>query len=136
MTLQFSTAVRNAWLNNMESTIGVSAVLQIFSGAPPANAAAADSGTLLAEIQLDSDWLAAAGSGAASVQAVPVSDLNANAAGTAGHFRLKESTKTTTHLQGTVTVTGGGGDMTIDNTAIALNQQVDLTSWTFTAPGA
>ncbi len=136
MALQFSVGVRNAWLNNMESTIGVSAVLQIYSGAPPANTAAAATGTLLAEIQLDSDWLAAAASGAASVQVVPNSDLNANAAGTAGHFRLLESTKTTVHIQGIVTVTGGGGDMEIDNTSIALNQQVDLTSWTFTAPGA
>jgi hypothetical protein len=35
-----------------------------------------------------------------------------------------------------VTATGGGGDMTLDNTSIASGQQVTITSFTITAGGA
>jgi hypothetical protein len=39
-------------------------------------------------------------------------------------------------IQGNVTATGGGGDMTIDNVSIAAGQQVTVTSFTLTAGGA
>ena len=55
MALQYSTAVRNARLDVVESTIGTSAVLKIRTGAAPANCAAADSGTVLATVNLPSD---------------------------------------------------------------------------------
>ena len=45
MALQYSTAVRNAQLDQVETTIGVSAVLKIRTGAAPATCATADSGT-------------------------------------------------------------------------------------------
>jgi len=64
MTIQLSTAVRNAQADAFESTTGTAAKLQIRSGAAPANCAAADSGTLLCEMTLPSDWLSAASSGA------------------------------------------------------------------------
>ena len=35
-------------------------------------------------------------------------------------------------MQGTVTLTGGGGDMTLDNTSIASGQAVNVTSFTLT----
>lgn len=63
MALQYSTAVRNARLDVVESTIGTSAVLKIRTGAAPANCAAADSGTVLATCTLPSDWMAAASGG-------------------------------------------------------------------------
>jgi hypothetical protein len=58
------------------------------------------------------------------------------AAGTAGHYRLTDNAGTTVHMQGTVTATGGGGDLTVDNTSIASGQAVNITGWTFTEPGA
>lgn len=44
MALQFSVTLRNNQLDQVESTTGTSAKLQIRTGAPPANTAAADSG--------------------------------------------------------------------------------------------
>ncbi len=132
MALQHSVAVRNAQLDAIETTIGTSAILEIRSGAPPADCATADSGTLLASMTLPSDWLAAAASGSKSKSGT-WSDASANAAGTAGHFRIKDSTGTTCHQQGTVTATGGGGDMTLDNTSIAVAQPVTITGYTLTA---
>lgn len=132
MTVQLSTGVRNAMLDQIEATIGASAILQIRSGAQPANCAAADSGTLLASMTLPADWMAAAAAGAKALSGT-WQDASADNAGTAGHFRIKDSGGTTTHMQGSVTATGGGGDMTIDNTSIAAGQQVTVTSFSLTA---
>lgn len=132
MTLQYSTAVRNARLDVVESTIGVSAVLKIRTGAAPANCAAADSGTVVATVNLPSDWMAAA-SGGTKAMSGTWQDLSADAAGTAAHFRLYASDGTTCHAQGTVTATGGGGDMTVDNTVFAAGQSFTVTSFTLTA---
>jgi len=135
MAYQFSTAVRNARLEAIESTIGASAVLKIRSGAPPADANAADSGTVLATMNLPADWMANA-SGGTKGKSGTWQDLSADAGGVAGHFRIYASDGTTCGVQGTVTATGGGGDMTLDNTNIAAGQQVTITGLTLTEGNA
>lgn len=135
MAIQNSVAVRNARLDSFETAIGASPILEIRTGAPPANCAAADTGTLLASMTLPSDWMGAASAGA-KAKAGTWEDSAANASGTAGHYRIKDSTGTTCHEQGTVTATGGGGDMTVDNTSIASGQLVSVTSYTRTAANA
>lgn len=134
MTLQYSTAVRNAQLDAVESTTGATAKLQIRTGAPPADCATADSGSLLAELTLPSDWMAAA-SGGSKAKAGTWSGT-ASGTGTAGHFRIKDNAGSTCHMQGTVTATGGGGDMTLDNTSIASGQTVTVNTFTLTAGNA
>lgn len=61
---------------------------------------------------------------------------SADAAGTAGHFRIYASDGSTCHMQGTVTATGGGGDLTLDNVSIAAGQSVTITSFTLTEANA
>jgi hypothetical protein len=134
MSLQESVAVRNARLDAQEVTIGTSPVLQLRSGPPPANCATADSGTLLASLTLPSDWMAAASGGVKSKTGT-WSGTGA-AAGTAAHFRVKDSGLTATHYQGTATATGGGGDMTLDNAVIANGQAITVTSFDITAGNA
>ena len=133
MAFQFSTAARNASLDAIETAIGASPTLELRSGAAPATTATADSGTLLASMALPSDWLAAASAAAKSLLGT-WQDLSADAAGTVGHFRVKQGA--TCHIQGSVTATGGGGDMTIDNPVLAVGQQVTVTSFTISAGGA
>ena len=135
MTLQISVAVRNAMLDTIESTISTSAVLKIRSGAQPANCAAADSGDVLATLTLPSDWMAAANAGAKALSGT-WQDTSADATGTAAHFRVYASDGTTCHMQGSITATGGGGDMTIDNTSIAAGQSITISSFTLTAGNA
>lgn len=135
MALQYSVTVRNAQLDAFESAIGASAVMKIRTGAAPANCAAADSGTVLATINLPSDWMAAASAGSKSKSGT-WEDTSADATGTAGHFRIYASDGTTVHAQGTITATGGGGDLTLDNTSIASGQTVTITSFTLTAGNA
>lgn len=133
MAFQFSVAARNASLDAIETAIGTAPTLEIRTGAPPATAATADSGTVLATMTLPSDWLAAASAGAKTLLGT-WQDTSADAAGTAGHFRIKQGA--TTHIQGTVTATGGGGDLTLDNVSIAAAQQVTITAFTINAGGA
>jgi hypothetical protein len=135
MTLQISVAVRNAMLDTIESTISTSAVLKIRSGAQPANCAAADSGDVLATLTLPSDWMAAANAGAKALSGT-WQDTSADATGTAAHFRVYASDGTTCHMQGSITATGGGGDMTIDNTSVAAGQSITISSFTLTAGNA
>lgn len=135
MALQLSVATRNALLDAIETTIGTSAVLKIRTGAQPANCAAADSGTVLATLNLPSDWMGAAGSGAKSMSGT-WSDSSADASGTAAHFRLYASDGTTCHAQGAVSASGGGGEMIVDNVSFSAGQAFSITAFTLTAPNA
>lgn len=135
MALQYSVTVRNAQLDAIETTVGTSAVLKMFTGSPPANVATADSGTLLVSITLPSDWMAAASSGS-KAKSGTWEDTSADGTGNAGHWRLYASDGTTCHAQGTVTATGGGGDMTLDNISITTGQNVTITSFTISAGNA
>ena len=131
--MQFSIAIRNARLDAVESAIGTAPVLEIRSGVAPASCADADTGTLLAEMALPSDWMAAASGGTKS-KAGTWQDPAGNAAGVAGHFRIKQGV--TCHIQGTVSMTGEGGEMQLDNTNIAVGQAVTITGFTLTEGNA
>jgi hypothetical protein len=131
MAIQLSETVRNARLDAIETAVGVSAVLKLRTGAAPADCATADSGTVVATLTLPSDWMAAASAGA-KAKTGTWEDTSADNAGTVAHFRLYASNGTTVHAQGTVTITGGGGDMTLDNNVVAAAQAITITSFTLT----
>jgi hypothetical protein len=140
MTVHLSVAVRNAKLDAIETAIGASAVLKILDddnsgGSIPANCAAANVGTVLATLSLPSDWMAAADSGS-KAKTGTWEDTSADDTGTAYYFRLYASDGTTCHMQGTVTATGGGGDMTVDNTSFAAGQAFTVTSFALTEGNA
>lgn len=123
-----SAAVVQAMLDAIETTIGVSPTLEMRSGALPANCAAADAGSVLASMTLPSDWMAAAISAGTKAKSGTWQDASADAAGTLGHWRIKAGA--TCHLQGTITVGGGGGDMTVDNLTTAVGQPVIINTFT------
>ena len=131
MAIKLSVAVRNARLDAIETAISTGAVLKIRTGAAPTNISDADSGTVLATLTLPSDWMAAASSGSKAMSDT-WQDASADAGGTAAHFRIYASDGTTQHIQGTVTATGGGGDLTLDNTSISAGQVVSITGFTLT----
>lgn len=135
MTIQLSVAVRNAMLDAIETAMGTLAVIKLKTGAPPATCATADSGTVVASITLASDWMGAAAAGSKSFTSTPLEDVSADNAGTLGHYRVYASDGTTCHMQGTITATGGGGDMTVDNTVVAAAQDVKITSWAINMAG-
>lgn len=129
MAIQLSVAVRNARLDTIESTISTAAVLRIRTGAAPADCATADSGTILAELSLPSDWMAAA-SGGSKAKSGTWSDASANNTGTAAHFRVYDSAGTTCHIQGTVGTSGT--DMIVDSTSFTAGQTFTINTFTLT----
>jgi hypothetical protein len=134
MAIQLSVTVRNARLDQIESTIGTAPTLEIRSGSPPANCAAADTGTVLATLTLPSDWMAVAASGSKAISGT-WQDLSCDNTGTAGHFRIKAGS--TCHLQGTCTATGGGGDMEVSpGVSITAGQSFTVNTFTLTDGGA
>ena len=135
MAFQLSMLARNNILDGLETFIGTSAVLKIKTGAPPATCDAADSGTVLATLSLPSDWMAVAANGT-KAKSGTWEDVSADDTGTAAHWRIYASDGTTCHMQGTITATGGGGDMTLITTSITSGQPITITGFTLTAPGA
>lgn len=135
MALQLSTTVRNQRLNAIETAIGTSAVIKIRTGSAPATCGAADTGTVLATLQLPSDYFSAAATGSMAKNGT-WQDTSADNPGTAAHFRMYAKNGTTCHLQGTVTTTAGGGDLTVQNLSFAAGQQVTVTGFTLTDANA
>jgi hypothetical protein len=132
MTIQLSTAVRNARLDSIQTTVGTSPILRFYTGSQPANCAAGTTGTQLVSYTLASSWAASASGGSKSFSNTPLSTTAGNT-GTLGYYRLFDSTATTCHMQGSITATGGGGDLTVDSTTIgSVGQTVNVTSWTIT----
>lgn len=130
MALQFAVSTRNGRLDAIETDLGVSPNLKLRSGAPPANCAAADSGTLLSTLALPSDFLSAAAAGV-KAKLGTWSGVGIGGGGSIAHFRI-ETSGGVCKVQGTVTATGGGGDMTVDNVVIADAQVVTVTAFQFT----
>ena len=87
MATQLGVAVRDAQNNAIPATVGTAPILEIRSGSPPANCAAADTGTLLVSMSLPSSWLGASSGGVMSKLGT-WTDASADAGGTAGHFRI------------------------------------------------
>jgi len=129
MAIQYSVAVNNARLDSIESTVGTSAKLRIYTGSAPANCAAAATGTLLVEIALPSDWMNAASS--ASKTKLGTWQGTATGTGTAGYFRIVDNAGTTTGLQGTAGMSAT--DMILDNSSIATSQVVTVNTFTLNA---
>jgi hypothetical protein len=132
LNLQLSVGARNRLLDSLETELGTSAKLQIWTGTQPADCATTDSGTKLVEMSLPSDFWNAASSGSKTLLGTWSGTGITN--GTAGYFRLKPSTPTGTNavMQGTVGTSGT--DVTLDNTSIGTGQTVTMNSFTVNAP--
>lgn len=129
--MQLSTACRNAALDAIETTIGTFPTLKLFSGSPPSNCAAADSGSLRASFVMGSNWAQAASEGSKDFVTVGGVVTAAFARGSIGHYRLYDSSGVC-HMQGTVTAPGGGGDMILTEATVTTPRQLNIMSWVVT----
>lgn len=129
--MQLSDAVRNARLDAIESTTGTSAVLRIFSGAVPANCAAADPSGLLVTMNLPSDWMAAAASGSKALLGTWSATASAGASTAPVTYRIYNSAGSTCHIQGPAGV--GTGELQL-NGSITSGQTVTVTAFTIADP--
>ena len=135
MTIKLSTSARNSRLDALIAAIGASAQIRIFSGSRPANVAAAETGTLLAQLTGNATAFAPAASGGASSANPITQDSSADATGTASWARIRTSGGTAV-VDIDVTNTGGGGELELVTTSIATGQPVQISSFTLTEGGA
>jgi hypothetical protein len=123
MTFQYGATLRNNQVAQIQATIGASGTLKIFSGAEPANCAAADPAGL---IPLPAAFLTSAG-GVTTIAGVW--SAAATGAGTAQSFRMYDGS-------GVCHVQGNMADLVLNNNNIAVGQTVTVTSFTVTAGNA
>ena len=137
MATQYSIATRTAQMSQLIATIGINAQIIIYSGTIPASVGAALTGTLLAQFAGNATQFGTATAGVLTASAVAsTTGLAGAGAGTvATHYRINTSAGVAVS-QGTITGTGGGGDMILTNTSIASGQACNFTSLTVTAFGA
>lgn len=136
MTISYSVVLKNARLDQIETTIGTAPLLQVYNGSVPANSDANLAGNvLLANGALPSDWLAAASGGSKAKAGTWTITGNASlgSAQAGSFFRILNSAGNVVTVQGTFTATGGGGDMTVDNNSIAANQSITVNTFNITA---
>lgn len=137
MAVNLSTATQNAIVNAVTALMDADAgpaIIQIRTGASPgANNAA--TGTLLASLDFNDPSFAAAVAGVATMDNTPVLSTTGLAAGTAGYFRITDDTGDVV-MDGTVTATGGGGDLELNTTTISVGVTVEITAGTITEPAS
>ncbi len=130
MALGFATTLRTARASQIVAAIDAGAgagKLRLYNGTRPATGGTVT--TLLAELTF-SDPCGTVTSGVLTFSAI-ASDASADNTGTATWFRIVDSTGAFV-LDGTITVTGGGGDITMTSTSIQAGVTVDATSLVFT----
>lgn len=130
MAHQYSTTLRTNQVNQIQATVGASGVLLIFSGAEPANCAAADPTGLLCTINLPAVFLTSAG-GVTTIAGSWSAAASGGGAGTnAQSYRIKDGSAVC-HAQGNVTT-----DLVLNNVNIATGQLVTVSSYSVTAGNA
>lgn len=132
MALQFDSTTRNSWLTTLNTNLGTSAQIKIYTGSPPASVASAVTGTLLSTLTGNSGGWGTVSAGVLTAQAI-TQDSDAAATGTAGYFRLNDSGGGA-HAQGTVGTSGA--DLNFNTVSINASDVVQISSWTITAPGS
>ena len=138
MTVRIAASVRTAIVDSVKALIDGGAgpgKIRIYTGAAPAGPATAASGTLLVDIPLNDPSFDATASGTANADVTPTVVGTAVATGTAGWFRILDSNNNAL-IDGAVTATGGGGDITVASTAITTGLTVTVTSLALTAPAS
>lgn len=135
MATRLATATRNAAADAVVDLLDAGSgagTIKIYTGSQPASANDAPTGTLLVTVNLADPAFGAASTGVATLAGTPLSGTGV-AAGTAGWARLADSAGATV-LDGSVTATGGGGQVELATTTISVGVTVQITSGTVTMP--
>lgn len=143
MATRINTAARNAACDAIVDLVDGGAgagVIRVYTGAQPATPATAPSGTLLAEFTLSDPAFGAASNGAAALDVTPALTDTGITDGTAGWFRILDSTEAAGTglgiIDGSVTATGGGGQLELNSTTISTGVAVEITAGTVTMPAS
>jgi hypothetical protein len=128
MPITLNTTLKNTLLDGIDAVFNSGTC--VLYGAAPTGAGNAAPASVLATITLNADSFVAASAGSKAKNGTW--SATATGTGTAQSFRLINSGATQV-LEGTVTVTGGGGDITLDNTSINSGQTVTIATFSLTS---
>lgn len=141
MTLFISNAAAVAACDTVVDRIDLNSppgLLKLYTGTAPADADTALSGnTLLGTLTLSNPAFGNAADispGARATASAITDDTAADATGTASFFRIYNGNGTTCVMQGSVTATGGGGQLELNTVAIVTGALIKVTSLTVTMP--
>lgn len=138
MAITLSDSARTAMATGLRDTIDAGTgpgYVEIRTGAKPASVATAATGTLLATVAL-ADPSGTVATGVLTLSGLPKSDTAADNTGTAGWFRVYDSTGAGV-LDGTCGAAGSGADMIIDNPSLVAGQTFSIVATsTFTMPAS
>jgi hypothetical protein len=132
--LTLTNAIRSTMCDAIVDSLDAGAgagTIQIRSGTRPADPATTATGTLLATVTCADPAFGSASSGVATI--TDPAGVTAAATGTASWFRALDSNSAAC-FDGSVTATGGGGDLTLSSTSIVSGTTVDITGGTITVP--
>lgn len=135
MATRLSTSARNASADAAVDLLDAGAgagEIEVRTGAQPATPNTAPTGTLLLTFTLNDPAFGAAAAGVATLQGVPLAAVGA-AAGDAGWFRAMDSNGNAV-FDGSVTATGGGGQLELSTVAVSVGLDVEITAGTYTVP--
>lgn len=124
MSITHVTALRNTLADAVDAAIN--------TGSGTATLTLRDSTSVLATFNLQNPAFGAAAGGVITLEGVPIT-TNATAAGDADNFQILDRDGTLL-VSGSVTGSGGGGDIEVSNINIASGQLCSLDSLTYTAP--
>lgn len=137
MPLRLSAAARNAAATAIAALADAGSgpgVVEIRTGSQPASPADAATGTLLVTVPLAAPAFGSVSGGTVALAGVPLS-ATASGSGTAGWFRIKDSSGVAV-VDGTVSATSGGGDLELSTTSITTGLTVEITAGSVTMPAS
>lgn len=130
MAIQQSATTRNRFRDAFSTAFPAGATIDFRTGSPAGVSGAAGGSSLAICTIPVSPYTATNGQLAKN----GTWTATATASGTIGHYRITNGADIE---EGTVTVTGGGGDLTVDTvTVAAIGQVITISTFTFIVPGA
>lgn len=128
--IKYSPAIRDAQLNAIEPAVGPNPILRVCGGSLPATAGTTDGGPSYARIILPQDW--ATSSTAGVVSKIGTFQGAVTRTGSPTHFRIYDSTDTIAHIQGSLSLSGSSGVITLNEINLLLGRVLKVNTLTIT----
>jgi hypothetical protein len=139
MTIRINTAARNAACDGVVDLVdggSGAGLIRVYTGSQPATPATSPSGTLLLEFTLSDPAFGNSSTGTATLDVTPVPTDDGITNGTAGWFRVLDSTEAAGTGLGIIDGACTSGELELSTTSITTGLTVEITSLTVTMPAA
>lgn len=139
MTIRISTAARNAAVAAIAALVdggSGAGLIRVYTGSQPATPATSPSGTLLLEFTLSDPAFGSPATGVCTLDVTPIPADQGITNGTAGWFRVLDSTEGAGTGLGIIDGACTSGELELSTTSITTGLDVEVTSLTITMPAS